>query len=64
MARSPDSIGQIFFVFYKIYHVGDSACTLSDKLCPEGNISVCILKCGRDIFVEISQIQSLYVGNH
>jgi hypothetical protein len=37
----------------------------TDKLCTEGNISVRMLKWfWRDIFVQISQIRSLYVGNH
>jgi hypothetical protein len=40
-------------------------CTLLDKLCMEGNISVRILKWfWWDIFVQISQIRSLYIGNH
>jgi hypothetical protein len=42
-----------------------SSCTLSDKLRTEGNISVHILKWfWRGIFAHISQIRSLYVGNH
>jgi hypothetical protein len=54
--------GQILLIFYEIYCVGDYP-----TLCTEGNISISvrILKWFlRGIFAQISQIRSLYVGNH
>jgi hypothetical protein len=64
-ARSPDSTGQILLVVYEIYRVGDSARSLMN-FARKG-----IFKCAYSkviltgiFFLQISQIRSLYVGNH
>jgi hypothetical protein len=59
--RSPDSTGKILLSFlWNISHW--RYCTLSDKLCTEGNISVHILKWSWRVF--LLRFRKFGVGNH